>query len=523
MCLLVLSVQPSVHATQGSPADHDGITQTRQIGDATFIQQQGQWSQLDGGVLFPVNPRVISLRLQAGIKIQDLLTTMSRMAPNDFGQIQQARVVRENRLGIIDLELPEGSDPVETASLMTMTGRVDFAVPNTIGIWLGGTGGGDPEFSNQYHLENAGQTGGTDGADIDALKAWDLQTGDRSVVIASLDSGCQINHPDLFRNIWTNDDEIPDNGIDDDGNGFIDDAYGWDFNSDDNTLETSIGHGTFVAGMACASSFNGVGVHGLAGGFGEIPGCALMPLVVGEFGPNSEVIDDAIIYAMDNGANIITTSLGIPSNLPIAMALTHAHDDGGMVITGAAGNSGQEGVSFPASHEAVIAISGTDHNDMFWEGSTYGDEIEFCAPALDVYSTNMGDGYGDSSGTSYASPLVAALAGLLISERPCLTNTQVRLAMRNSARDIGSTGWDKYSGFGRIASFEALLEAQEMPIPDECLDCPYDLSGNNQVGAEDLTMLLATWGQSDVDADFDGGGVGATDLAALLSNWSMCD
>jgi subtilisin family serine protease len=136
----------------------------------------------------------------------------------------------------------------------------------------------DPMFDQLWGLNNYGQTGGVSGADIDAALAWDLSTGSRSVVVGVIDTGVDYNHPDLAANMWTNSGEIPDNGIDDDGNGLVDDYLGWDFAYDDNDPMDVHGHGTHCAGTIGAVGNNGIGVAGVNW---EVSICALKAIADG--------------------------------------------------------------------------------------------------------------------------------------------------------------------------------------------------------------------------------------------------
>ena len=165
----------------------------------------------------------------------------------------------------------------------------------------------DPDFNKQWHLHNSGQYGGTIDADIDAPEAWDIETGDSDVIIAIIDSGIDYTHPDLENNIWSNEGEIPDNRIDDDENGYIDDVIGWDWRNNDNDPLDDLGHGTMCAGIASAVGNNNIGVTGVCWN------CKIMPLKIIDSTISLEFdIDDlasAIEYAADNGANVISISL----------------------------------------------------------------------------------------------------------------------------------------------------------------------------------------------------------------------
>lgn len=162
----------------------------------------------------------------------------------------------------------------------------------------------DPEFSQQWALSNTGQEDGVPGADISATSAWDITTGDPSVVIAVIDTGVDASHPDLAANMWANPGEIPGNGIDDDNNGYVDDVNGYDFVDNDNIPDDQNGHGTHVAGIAAAVGSNGTGITGVAWNSKIV---ALK--IFGASGSGSVAVAvDAILYAIDNGAKILNNS-----------------------------------------------------------------------------------------------------------------------------------------------------------------------------------------------------------------------
>ena len=216
----------------------------------------------------------------------------------------------------------------------------------------------DPDFSKQWALNNTGQIGGTPDSDIDASEAWGIETGDPDVIIAIIDTGVDYTHPDLADNIWINIDEIPNNGIDDDGNGYIDDMKGWDFANDDNNPLDNDGHGTHCAGIAAAEGNNGIGIAGIA------PNCKIMPVkVLGIFFGNVSTTTLGIRYAADMGVDVISLSLGTynESNL-LKDAVDYAYNKS-VVLVSAAGNDGKDIKSYPAAYDNVIAVGATDNND----------------------------------------------------------------------------------------------------------------------------------------------------------------
>ena len=364
-------------------------------------------------------------------------------------------VLRSNRAGVIDLALPEGADPLEVCAALRGSDAVAFAEPNTEGRYDGVPN--DPLFGQLWHLENVGQLGGVPGADLSAVPAWDLSAGDPSIVVAVIDSGVEWSHPDLAGNIWTHPGEIAGNAVDDDGNGFVDDVRGWDFEAADGDPSGIYYHGTAVAGVVAAVGGNGVGVAGLAGGSGTAPGCRVMPLCVGAFAPKSALLDDAIVYAADMGARVITLSLAVGNSAAVNAALEYAHDVKGVFIDCASGNNGNW-VSYPADHPLVVAVGSTDRSDHKSAFSNAGPELRLAAPGEEILMTTLGGGYTTSSGTSFAAPQVGALAALLLSLDPGLTPDALTDLLTSTAVDVGPTGWDQGTGHGRIDALAALTK-----------------------------------------------------------------
>ena len=278
-----------------------------------------------------------------------------------------------------------------------------------------------------------------------------------------LDTGVALDHPDLASGIWTNPREIPGNGIDDDGNGFVDDVHGWNFALNNNAVADDYGHGTHVAGIAAARINNAIGIAGMAGG------ATIMPLKVFFPPPNVlgtyEDLIRAMVYATDNGARVINMSLGASSySRGEEVAVDYAWDHG-VVVVAAAGNTGRETYHYPAAHPNAIAVAATTASDTRAGFSTYGDFVDVAAPGSSVFSTLMGGGYGYMGGTSMATPHVAGLAALLFSRNPQLTNAEVRELIEINADDLGTTGWDPYFGSGRINARKALAAAAPSPQP----------------------------------------------------------
>jgi len=314
---------------------------------------------------------------------------------------------------------------------------------------------------------------------IQSEQAWNISQG-KDVVVAVIDTGIDYNHEDIAPNIWINTAEIPNNGIDDDGNGYIDDVRGWDFSYLDNDPMDGYGHGTHCAGTIAAVGNNNKGVIGVA------PQAKVMA-VKGLDDSGAGLIDDlanALIYAADNGAKVLSNSWGGGGYFQLiedAVNYAYAKD---CVILAAAGNDDTEvSYFFPANCSNVIAIGSTDHNDLKSDFSNYGDKIDVVAPGgdsslsndngalyrnilslrasgTDMYGNGLcivGNNYYRLRGTSMACPHVAGVAALILSANFKLTNHDVRSTLRTSADDIGEAGKDSYFGYGRVNAYKACL------------------------------------------------------------------
>ncbi|MCP3982100.1 MAG: S8 family serine peptidase [bacterium] len=479
-----------------------------------LVRVDGALYQEDRGLLYPVLEGRISVRLAEGVDSWDALLARAALEmPTLHRYLATLRPLRANKLGIVDLAVPAAPDVAAWCETVFATGLVSYAEVATLGTY--GAVPNDPMYSDQYALNNTGQTGGTPGADIDAEAAWDLTAGHSSIVVAVLDSGTDIDHEDLAATTWHNAGETPDNGQDDDGNGFVDDWEGWDFGNDNNDPRGLFYHGTHVTGIVNAVIDNGTGIAGIAGGFGG-GGVRAMALAVGGGSPNSDVIDDAVIYAADNGAHIITLSLGVAEIQAISDALDYAYNTRGVFIDCASGNS-SGAVAFPARQPEVMAVGATDHDDLRASYSNFGPEIEIVAPGSDVLSTQPGDGYGESDGTSFAAPQVAGVAALILSRNPGLPAPFVRQLIQDTADDIADPGWDPDTGHGRLNAYAAVAAA-ESSDGQLTLDAVAYACGNGiQVSLFDSDLADAGTVVLSIDSDTEPGGDTAT-LSEVAAN-----
>ncbi|MCG3157324.1 MAG: hypothetical protein DKINENOH_03956 [bacterium] len=331
----------------------------------------------------------------------------------------------------------------------------------------------DPQYPSQWHYNNTGQTGGTPDADIDAPEAWDTETGDPSVIVSDLDTGQDLDHPDLAANIWVNPGEIPGNNVDDDANGYIDDVNGWDFSSNDNNPDDYDGHGTHTAGTVAAVTNNGLGVAGVAFDSKIMP-CKIFPNAF------DDVIANAFTYGADNGSFVSTNSWGggAQSNL-IEDAIDYflATTNGVVVFAAGNSNSSDPAIGYPGSYPPVIAVAATDHNDVKASFSNYGTWVDISAPGVNVLSTLIG-GYGYLNGTSMACPHVAGVAALVAAANPGLPGAQIRTQLESSADNIDATnpGFVGLLGSGRVNANRALSGG---PFPNPPTNLQAAVSGND--------------------------------------------
>ena len=393
------------------------------------------------------------------------------------------------------------------------TGDLTFAGPwqitaagqdaNTPGVFPN-----DEYFPRQWHLYNTGQTGGTPGADIRAPEAWEITTGDPTIVAAVFDCGVDTSHPDLINNL----------------------VAGYDFIENDPypdpapVLAAINAHGTMCAGLIAAQGNNSIGVTGVTWN------CKVMPIRVGAvradgsyYFTTSADSATAFRWAATQGADIFSNSwFGDPSPQPIMhSALVDVTKAGGIgrngrgcVLVSAAANTNSS-VWYPARYPEVIAVGATDHQDLRWGYSNHGPELDITAPGgpfppgsggVGPWTTDIvGDpgghiynpvpgitDYAIFGGTSSSAPIVAGVAALILSVEPNLTNDEVRHFLERSAKDLGAPGRDDYYGWGRVDARAAL---------DMVLAKRADLNNDWKVDEEDRAILMRAMETKDLWAD----------------------
>ncbi len=302
----------------------------------------------------------------------------------------------------------------------------------------------DPRYSDQTHYSAVGME-----------RAWAISSGSSDVVVAIVDSGIDMTHEDLRRNQWVNFGEICGNGVDDDGNGYIDDCRGYNFGDDHgHDLEGDGSHGTHCAGIVAADTYNGIGVAGTAGGSSVNPGASLMILTT--FGKYSNGgFAEAIVYGADNGAAISSNSWGYVTQGSYDASVLDAIDyfnehgggnvsEGGIVVF-AAGNDNDDGAWYPGyygnhGHEGSVAVASTTDRLDRSSFSNYGSWVDVAAPGSSILSTVLNGGYRTMSGTSMACPMVSGILALFMSYTPHQPRSLYLDCLYSTATATGWTG-----------------------------------------------------------------------------------
>jgi subtilisin family serine protease len=284
----------------------------------------------------------------------------------------------------------------------------------------------DPLLSDQWALSEPQAIG--------AQEAWKQSHGD-GVVVAILDSGVQLNHPDLAANLWKNPGEVPGNGKDDDGNGYVDDVNGANMFTDNGNVNDDEGHGTHVAGIVAARAGNGIGGSGLA------PAAHIMAVKVldSNRSGNSSLLASGIRYAVDEGARILNVSInGDGTSSDLTAALHYATEKGATIVASAGNNSRNLDLtpSYPASstEPSVLSVTATDERGGIVGFANRGlRSVDLAAPGDTILSTARGSGYETRSGTSMAAPYVTGALALLSAARPDLSEAALRDALMSTA------------------------------------------------------------------------------------------
>ncbi|MEH2161899.1 MAG: S8 family peptidase [Nostoc sp.] len=333
-----------------------------------------------------------------------------------------------------DVQLLNNDDSENSSNATTNTFSTE-SYNSTNGYGLINAAAAVAKATNQNTFADVADLGGNNwGADlVKAPEVWAHGYTGKGVVVAVVDTGVDHNHEDLKNNIWTNTKEIAGNGIDDDGNGYVDDTYGWNFaDKNNNTLDNN-GHGTHVSGTIAGEN-NNYGVTGIA------YNAKIMPVkVLDDSGSGSYTsIAKGIRYAADNGANVINLSLGGGSNNSTLESAINYASSKGVIVVMAAGNDGDSSPDYPARYasKSGIAVGAVDKDNKMADFSNRSgtNEISYVtAPGVKVYSSVPNNEYATYSGTSMAAPHVAGVVALMLSANHNLTDSQVRQIVTETA------------------------------------------------------------------------------------------
>lgn len=361
---------------------------------------------------------------------------------------------------IVTLNFSEDIDPYEMSIQLMKNDLVEYASPIFI-RYQNKVTVNDPYQTQQYALEL-----------LKLGDAWEITKGDTNIIIAIIDSGTDINHEDLKDNIYINRKEIPNNGIDDDGNGKIDDVNGWDFvgnityqdlmqgkfKEDNNPINNGNFHGTHVAGCASAVTNNAKGIAS--------PGynCRIMPLKCAADNPNlgAGILRgyEAILFAAQNGATVINCSWGGPGASPAEQDIINAATELGSIIVAASGNDGaflDVYDQYPSNYDNVISVGASNSIDQVANFTNYGNQVAVYAPGQQIYSTMPNNSYSRQDGTSFASPIVAGLVGLIKSIHPDWNTKKIFHQLRSTSDKLNNVGNFQYLFIGRANAFKAVI------------------------------------------------------------------
>lgn len=352
-----------------------------------------------------------------------IFKTDGKQAEADILKKYRLRVIRrDQRLGYVLAGTQAGTEIWPVVSRLQKEKHVYYAQPNFSYSLLGKVN--DPQLARQWAAPK-----------IKVEQGWGALGKTSPVIMAILDTGIDVNHPDLKNRL------VP----------------GMNAVNPLKSARDSEGHGTHVAGIAGAAVNNGVGVAGVAG----IAGVKIMPVKVFDEGGGSDTtISDGLIWAVDHGARVINMSFGsFYQSEVLNEAINYAYDKG-VILVAAAGNWASQEISYPAGLAKVIAVSATGKDGKLADFSSFGPQIDVSAPGDKIYSTYWdpykGSTYSELSGTSMASPMVAGLAALLLAKNPKLTGEDVRQIIEVSSADLGDPGWDPRFGHGQIDVYKAL-------------------------------------------------------------------
>jgi len=307
----------------------------------------------------------------------------------------------------------------------------------------------DPYYSQQWYLSR-----------IKAQDAWNITHG-TNMVIAVIDTGLDLQHPDFGGKLWVNSNEIPNNEVDDDGNGYIDDYYGWNFYNGNNNIDDYHGHGTGISSIIAAQTNNQKGTAGINWNTRIMVLKALNNAGGGDF----DDVSRAIHYAVDNGASIINMSFGSEINTSILSNAVDYAINRGVPMVAAVGNKGSNEIFYPAAYPQVIAVTAVDKNDAHPDFANTGSNIDLAAPGTEITMAGLVDGpigpYVVGSGTSFAAAQVTAAASLILGRFQGMSSGVLENVLKAQS-DVLASGTSSTTGSGVLNIYKALVNASNV-------------------------------------------------------------
>lgn len=416
---------------------------------------------IPGKIIFKIKPGYRSACNRSSVEVSSLNQKMTLLQtevvekkfPNHLppAQAVNSRGQKQADLSLIYELKYNAQVPVEKAvNILLQDDAIEYAEPQYAIQLLYVPN--DTLLSSQYQHIN-----------IRSFLGWDISKGDTNIVIGITDTGTDTDHPDLINQVKYNYAD-PINGIDDDADGYTDNYAGWDLGDSDNdpSCFNSLGHGSFVAGCSSAQTDNITGIAG-SGFF-----CKYLPVKISQGNVLTKAYE-GIVYAADHGCQIINCSWGSFGGGQFGQDIVdYATINMNRLVVGAAGNSFNDDPFYPASYKYVFSVTGTNANDEKWANSSYGCTVDVSAPGQSVYSTFYDDGYLASSGTSFSSPIVAGMTGIVMSHLDTLSPLQVAEQLRATCDDIdtvpANAPYIHGLGKGRVNLFRALTETSSKSV-----------------------------------------------------------
>lgn len=445
-----------------------------------------------------VNTKLLIARTKEGVDRKVLLENLTRM---DIRMIREFAIVQGlMTLGITNEPAIEGGK-AKLKNLLRHKSKLEdldlfkYVELDHVDLPFGSVN--DTAFNDGtlWALVNQGQDNGLNDADIDIGAAWDLSTGKPlkgQTVVAVLDSGVRVTHNDLINQIWVNTDEIPNNGFDDDGDGYVDNYNGIDFTNDTGNPVDLLGHGTHVSGTIAATANDGHPHVGVA--FDAV----ILPCKLGDFGMYQSAQIKAIQFCVQEGVKIANCSFGgYGANQAIFDVMQKAGEDGDMLFLVSAGNDSNNNDAlpvYPAGYdlECIVSIAATDRNDHLAGFSNYGlTKVDLGAPGVDIYSSNSinDQSYEYMSGTSMAAPHVAGVVALMRSSRPDWSYLQIREKLLSSSDSIPALDGKTVTG-GRLNAAIAVQGMGNFGAPDGIMEVSITPPSGSLLSVEDQISIV---------------------------------